>query len=84
MSEIRSLGLINAIELVKDKGSKESFDAGLRVGYQIYKKALQKKGLILRPLGNVICFNLPLIIYELTCERAVKICCECVIEILGE
>ncbi|MBR8465113.1 aminotransferase class III-fold pyridoxal phosphate-dependent enzyme [Campylobacter sp. faydin G-140] len=83
MSEIRSLSLINAIELVKDKGSKESFDAGLRVGYQIYKKALQK-GLILRPLGNVICFNPPLIIDELTCERAVKICCECVIEILGE
>ena len=61
VGEVRSIGLINAIELVKDTTSKEPFEPGLRIGYQVYKKAL-KRGVILRPLGNVIYFNPPLII----------------------
>ncbi len=61
VGEVRSIGLINAIELVKDKTSKEPFEPGLRIGYQVYKKALNR-GVILRPLGNVIYFNPPLII----------------------
>ena len=61
MGEVRSIGLINAIELVKDKNTKEAFESNLRIGYQIYKKALQK-GVLLRPLGNVIYYNPPLII----------------------
>lgn len=61
VGEVRHIGLINAIELVKDKTSKESFDSKLRTGYQIYKQAL-KKGVLLRPLGDVIYFNPPLII----------------------
>ncbi|MBR3604856.1 MAG: adenosylmethionine--8-amino-7-oxononanoate transaminase, partial [Candidatus Gastranaerophilales bacterium] len=42
VGEVRSIGLINAIELVKNKNTKEGFDSKLRIGYQIYKKALQK------------------------------------------
>ena len=49
------------VKIGKDKESKESFDSKLRTGYQIYKKALQK-GVLLRPLGDVIYFNPPLII----------------------
>lgn len=61
VGEVRSIGLINAIELVKNKNTKEPFDSKLRTGYQIYKKAL-KNGVLLRPLGDVIYFNPPLII----------------------
>ena len=61
VGEIRSIGLINAIELVKDKATKEPLDSKNRTGYQIYKKALEKD-VILRPLGDVIYFNPPLII----------------------
>ena len=50
--EVRSIGLINAIELVKNKETKEPLDYTKRTGYQIYKKALEK-GVILRPLGDV-------------------------------
>ena len=52
VGDIRSIGLINAIELVQDKESKTSFDSSHRYGYQIYKTAL-KKGLLLRPLGDI-------------------------------
>jgi adenosylmethionine-8-amino-7-oxononanoate aminotransferase len=55
--------MIGAIELVKNKETKEGFDWKSRVGYQIYKIAL-KKGVLLRPLGNVIYFMPPYVISD--------------------
>ena len=74
-------GLINAIELVKDKNTKEPLDYTKRTGYQIYKKALQK-GVILRPLGDVIYFNPPLIIEKSDMDFVVDVALECTKEIL--
>lgn len=82
VGEVRSIGLINAIEIVKDKKTKESFDSKLRTGYQIYKKALQK-GVLLRPLGDVIYFNPPLIIDKDDMDFVVKVAKECMCEVLG-
>ena len=76
VGEIRSIGLINAIELVKDKNSKEPLDYTKRTGYQIYKKALEK-GVILRPLGDVIYFNPPLIIDEEDMDFVTDVALEC-------
>ncbi len=73
VGEIRNIGLINAIELVTDKKEKIGFDPRLRIGYQIYKSALQE-GLLLRPLGNVLYFNPPLIINEDEIDKAVERC----------
>ncbi|WP_330665121.1 adenosylmethionine--8-amino-7-oxononanoate transaminase [Tepidibacter sp.] len=63
IGEYRQLGMIGAIELVKNKETKEGFDWKSRVGYQIYKIAL-KKGVLLRPLGNVIYFMPPYVISD--------------------
>ncbi len=63
VGEVRHIGFINAIELVKNKKTAEPLNPSLRTGYQIYKKALDK-GLLLRPLGDVLYFNPPLIISE--------------------
>lgn len=71
VGEIRSVGLINALELVVDKDTKEGFDSKLRIGYQIYKKAL-KEGLLLRPLGNVLYFNPPLTITKEEIDEAIE------------
>ncbi|MEG0157234.1 MAG: aminotransferase class III-fold pyridoxal phosphate-dependent enzyme, partial [Anaerovoracaceae bacterium] len=83
VGEIRHLGLIHAIELVKNKETKECFPPQERVGYQIYRTALEK-GLILRPLGDVLYFNPPLNIEEETLEQAVRMCKEAIVEILGQ
>ncbi len=83
VGEVRHIGLINAIELVKDKSTKEPFDGKLRTGYQIYKKAL-KRGLILRPLGDVIYFNPPLIIDKNAMDYAVETAFECLNEVLPD
>ncbi len=81
VGEIRRIGMINAIELVTDKQTKNGFDSELRIGYQIYKRAL-KYGLILRPLGNVLYFNPPLIIDKLEIDKAVDLCVRSISDIL--
>lgn len=72
VGEIRTIGLINAIELVEDKSTKKGFDSSVRMGYQIYQKALDR-GLLLRPLGNVLYFNPPLTIDRETIDKAIEI-----------
>lgn len=83
VGEIRHLGLVNAIELVSDRSTKAGFPSRDRVGYQIYKLALSR-GLILRPLGNVIYFNPPLVITEAEIDEAARICSSCVRDYLAE
>ena len=53
------IGMVGAIELVRDKKTKQSFDVKERIGQQIFQKGL-KEHLILRPLGDVIYLFLPL------------------------
>jgi adenosylmethionine-8-amino-7-oxononanoate transaminase len=59
VGDTRDIGAIGAIELVKDKNTKEPFPPERRMGLEVYKKALEEN-LILRPLGDVIYFFLPL------------------------
>lgn len=82
IGEIRHIGLINAMELVTDKDKKTPFDSKLRIGYEIYKKALTH-GLLLRPLGNVLYFNPPLNIERADLDKAIKICRQSMDEVLG-
>jgi adenosylmethionine-8-amino-7-oxononanoate aminotransferase len=49
------------LELVRDKKTKEEFDFGERIGLEVYRRGL-RKNLILRPLGNITYFFLPLCI----------------------
>ena len=82
VGEVRSIGLINAIELVKNRETKEPLDYKKRTGYQIYKKALEK-GVILRPLGDVIYFNPPLIIEKEDMDFVTDTALKCAKEILS-
>jgi adenosylmethionine-8-amino-7-oxononanoate aminotransferase len=63
LGEYRQLGMIGALELVADPKTKTPFDWKRRVGYNIYKKALER-GVLLRPLGNVIYFMPPYVVEE--------------------
>ena len=59
VGDVRYIGLIGAMELVKDKESKKRFSFEERIGLKIYKEGL-KRNLILRPLGNIIYLFPPL------------------------
>lgn len=61
VGDVRSIGMIGAVELVKDKSTKTPFPFEQRIGYKIYKRALEL-GAVLRPLGDVVYFLPPYII----------------------
>jgi 4-aminobutyrate--pyruvate transaminase len=63
VGEIRHVGLVGAIELVKVKASHESFDPKLAVGPTLVRLA-HEHGLIVRPVLDSICFCPPLISTE--------------------
>jgi adenosylmethionine-8-amino-7-oxononanoate transaminase len=59
VGDLRQLGMVAALELVKNKETKEGFSAEDRVGWPLHLKGLEE-GILLRPLGNVIYLWLPL------------------------
>lgn len=79
IGEYRQMGMIGAIELVKDKNTKESFDWKKRVGYDIYKKAMEK-GVILRPIANVLYFMPPYIVENKDMDLMINTAFDCINE----
>jgi 4-aminobutyrate--pyruvate transaminase len=64
VGESRGVGLIGALELVRDKATRTSFDAKAGVGAQVVRFA-QQRGIIVRSLpGDVIAVCPPLVIVE--------------------
>lgn len=63
VAEVRRTGMILAIELIKNKQTRESYPWQQRRGLRVYQYALSK-GVLLRPLGNVIYFMPPYVINE--------------------
>jgi adenosylmethionine-8-amino-7-oxononanoate aminotransferase len=61
VAEVRQTGMILAIELVKNKITREPYPWQERRGLRIHRYALTK-GVLLRPLGNVIYFMPPYVI----------------------
>lgn len=63
VAEVRQTGMILAIEMVGNKTSREPYPWQQRRGLMVYQYALSK-GVLLRPLGNVIYFMPPYVITE--------------------
>jgi adenosylmethionine-8-amino-7-oxononanoate aminotransferase len=59
VGDIRQLGFMVGIELVKDRATKEPYAVSDRIGMRVAEEA-RRLGLILRPLGNVIVLMPPL------------------------
>lgn len=77
VGDIRQQGMIAAIELVKNKETKEPFDYKLRIGKKVCDYAL-KKGLLIRPLGDVVYFMPPYIITDKEIDKVLNITFEAV------
>ncbi len=60
VGEVRSVGLLGAIELVSNKDTRERFDQNLKVG-ETYNEHCIKLGLAMREIGDTILFAPPLI-----------------------
>ena len=53
VGEIRQCGFMVGIELVADRHTKENFNPRMRIGHRVTREA-RKRGVIIRPLGDVI------------------------------
>ncbi len=63
VAEVRQTGMILAIEMIKDKTTREAYPWQERRGLKVYQHGLQQ-GVLLRPLGNVVYFMPPYVISE--------------------
>ena len=70
IGDVRGVGLLAGMELVRDKDTREAFDAGLMVGDRIQRKALEH-GLIARVIGDRLCLCPPLIVNEQQVDQIV-------------
>jgi adenosylmethionine-8-amino-7-oxononanoate aminotransferase len=70
VGDVRQRGLIGAVELVRDRATKEPFPWQERRGFRVCEAALQK-GVWLRPLVNVVAIMPPL---SVTLEELDRIC----------
>ena len=61
VGEMRRCGMVTAIEMVRQRHGKVPYPWQQRKGLEVYRFALQR-GVLLRPLGNVIYFMPPLTI----------------------
>jgi len=59
VGDIRQLGMMVGIELVLDKISKEEYPFSDRIGIRVCKEA-RSRGLVIRPLGNIVVLMPPL------------------------
>ncbi|MDA7645283.1 adenosylmethionine--8-amino-7-oxononanoate transaminase [Verrucomicrobia bacterium] len=83
VGDIRQIGLIAGIELVKDWSTRDAFPLKRQAGIRVCR-AMEKRGVLTRPVGNVIVIVL---IYTMTRKQVVaitKALAESIHEVLSE
>ena len=72
VAEVRQHGMIVAIELVKNKATREPYPWQERRGLRVYRHGLER-GVLLRPIGNVVYFMPPYIVDEAEMDLMVQV-----------
>ncbi len=73
VGDIRQVGLVAGIELVRDWRTREPFDLRERAGIRVCE-AMAKRGVLTRPIGNVIVLMPPYCTTTSRCERWFRLC----------
>jgi len=82
VGDVRGLGLMCAVEYVKDRSSKEPFDAKDGIGPKIHAATVER-GMFSRVRGDVYCLAPPIVTSEETIDRSVEILAEATRAVLG-
>ena len=83
VGEVRQVGFMAGIELVKDPGTKEPYPLAEKRGFQVARLARQK-GVMIRPLGNVIVLMPPLSIRPEEIAKLCRVISDCIEEVTGD
>ena len=77
MGDVRGLGCLLGIELVKDRQTKEPFE---EAGREVYKRAFQK-GLAWVPAGHILRMSPPIVMEQAIAARGMDIIEEAIAEV---
>jgi len=83
VGDVRGAQLMRAVELVADKNTKEGFPATAGSAMRVYKKCLDR-GVVIRPIGDLIVLSPPLIVTEDDCRKMVDALRASIIETAAE
>lgn len=83
VGDIRGKGLMCAVEIVKDKATKEEFPAADKIGAKIHQATVQR-GLFSRIRGDVYCLAPPIISTEQQLDQIVNILQQSIEAVLGQ
>ncbi len=83
VGDIRSIGMVGALELVADRTTKKRLPKEKRIADRVCRKAIER-GILLRPLGEVIYFIPAFIITEEQIDHMFGVTRECLDEVLDE
>ncbi len=72
VGNVRNIGLMAGIELVRDKKTKEPYDWAEKMGWRIACRA-RENGVFIRPLGSVVVIMPPLSISEQNLNQLLKV-----------
>ena len=72
VGDVRNMGLMAGVELVRNKETKEPYDWAEKMGWRVVYHA-REKGVIIRPLGNVIVIMPPLSIGTKNFNQLLKV-----------
>jgi adenosylmethionine-8-amino-7-oxononanoate aminotransferase len=80
VGEIRQRGFMIGIELVRDKSKRTPYPLEDKIGWRVCARAIEK-GLMIRPLGNVVVLMPPLNISRQEINSLVRITAEAIREV---
>lgn len=72
VGDVRGIGLLARVELVRDKNTKKPFDPSGAVGTKVQRRA-QELGVIIRNIGDILAFSPPLILTEAEADQIVDV-----------
>jgi len=81
VGDVRQCGFMTGIELIKDKKKQKAFPLTDKMGMKVCRYA-REKGVILRPLGNVIVLMPPLSISRKDLKFLIKVVKQSIIKIV--
>lgn len=85
VGDVRGIGLLAAVELVRDRSSKESFEAAPATARKVWLRAMAE-GVMVRPIspGDVIAICPPFVISEEQLDRLVEVLDEAIAAVAQE
>jgi putrescine---pyruvate transaminase len=83
VGEVRAIGLMGAVEIVRDRAAREAFPAALKVPWRIRQAAL-RRGVIVRAGADLIVLCPPLIVTTAQIDVIVRVLREAIAEVAKE